>query len=117
VALFAKGGSRVRALGESLLVGPRQGLALGLILHELVTNAARYGALAGPAGEVEVRWAKEGERVRLRWEERDGPPVAAPPAEGFGLELIRRSASYDLGGKAECNFAPEGVRWDVIFPH
>lgn len=116
LAVFARSAGRVEAKGPSLLLSPRQGLALGLILHELVSNAARHGALSDDAGRVEIAWAEKARQVRLRWRERGGPPVAPAPADGFGLELIRRSTGYDLGGRAECIFSPEGVQWIVIFP-
>ncbi|MEK0083548.1 sensor histidine kinase [Benzoatithermus flavus] len=116
LALFTRNASRVEITGESVLLGPRQGLALGLVLHELVSNAVRHGALVGATGRIEITWTKEDGHLRLRWRELEGPPVPGSPAEGFGLELIRRSTSYDLGGKAECTFASEGVTWDMMFP-
>jgi PAS domain S-box-containing protein len=116
LGLFAQEAGRIEARGGPLPLGPRKGLALGLILHELVSNAARHGSLAGAKGRVEIAWIEENGQVRLRWQEQGGPAVPAAPAPGFGVELIRRSASYDLGGRAEYNFFPEGVRWIVIFP-
>jgi two-component sensor histidine kinase len=110
----------VEARGERLVLPPQRGLALGLILHELATNAAKYGALSAPAGRVEVAWrveARGGRRwVELCWTERGGPPVEPPTRRGFGTELIERSCAYELGGEARLRFAPEGLRCGVTFP-
>jgi PAS domain S-box-containing protein len=116
VAAFDGDGARVGITGPSLPLGPRQGLALGLILHELLTNAANHGALAGPAGRVEVAWSVTGGALRLCWREH-GVRAAAPLCpEGFGMTLIRRSVAYDLGGNAECRFTAEGAAWCLVFP-
>lgn len=116
-------GTAARALdigGPALALSPRQTLGLGLVLHELATNAAKYGALSVPSGRIEVRWNTE-ERdgrphLRLDWTERGGPPVTAPREPGFGTTLIERTVAYDLGGRADLTYAPDGLRCRILIP-
>ena len=96
--------------GERVWLAPRAALALALALHELGTNAAKYGALSSEKGIVSIRWRLERERLRLEWKEKDGPQVTAPPARGFGSRLIERGLANDLGGTARLYFEPDGVR-------
>ena len=77
--------------------------------HELATNAARYGAFATPDGVVHVSWTVDGEMLKLRWEERGGPPVAAPQRRGFGLRLIEHGLGRELSGVVKLDFAPGGL--------
>ena len=105
--------------GEPIALTPQRGLGLSLMLHELGTNAAKYGALSQPEGRLRVSWQVEERserRVRLRWEERDGPRVEAPAEKGFGLHLIERAASYELEGAAELSFAAGGLTCEIVFP-
>ena len=92
--------------------------ALALVLHELATNAVKYGALSTPEGRVRVGWEiEEGSRsLRLRWEERGGPRVAPPAARGFGTRLIEHAAMETLGGPAELTFVSEGLEAEIAFP-
>jgi two-component system, chemotaxis family, CheB/CheR fusion protein len=107
--------------GPRVRLGERESTALTMTLHELATNAAKYGALSVPEGRVSVRWemtdGEGGRGVHLRWRERDGPPVRAPSGGGFGTSLIERSITYELGGKASLNFATAGLECDIRFPH
>ena len=94
---------------------------LGMILHELATNAAKFGALSLPAGRVKIDWElstdeDEAGWVHLRWEETDGAETAPPEATGFGTRLIRFSAERELGGHAELSYRPEGLVATVSFP-
>jgi two-component system CheB/CheR fusion protein len=97
-----------------------QSLGLSLILHELGTNAAKYGALSHSEGRVHVSWRVEdenqGRRLRLSWQEQGGPRVELPSEKGFGTRLIERASAYELEGEVELNFAPDGLRWEVTFP-
>jgi two-component system CheB/CheR fusion protein len=97
-----------------------QGLGLSLILHELGTNAAKYGALSQPEGRVCASWQVEdgetGRRVRLRWEERGGPKVERTGEKGFGTRLIERACTHELDGEVELEYAPSGLRCEVVFP-
>jgi two-component sensor histidine kinase len=92
-------------------VGASTALSLALAVHELATNAAKYGALSTPAGKVTIAWEQAGEdRAVLTWTERDGPLVRAPERKGFGTRLLDRGLAGDLGGRPELTFAVEGVR-------
>jgi PAS domain S-box-containing protein len=96
--------------GPSLDVAPSQALALSLALHELATNAAKYGALSRPEGRVELRWEAQDDRFDLSWRESGGPPVVPPSRRGFGSRLIENALCRDLDGRTRLEFASEGVR-------
>ncbi|MCJ2135446.1 PAS domain-containing protein [Methylobacterium sp. J-026] len=104
---------RFRVVGPDLTLGPRQGLTLALMLHELGTNAAKYGALSVAGGKVGITWevteADGGPRLRFRWEETGGPPVTPPTRSGFGTRLIARSLAHGSGGTALLSYPPEGA--------
>jgi two-component sensor histidine kinase len=106
--------------GPDVTLPSEMTLTLGLVLHELATNAAKYGAFSVPAGRVEIVWARRGEaaesRLILDWSEHDGPPVQEPERRGFGRSLIERSIAYELDGSAELTFAPAGVRCRIEVP-
>jgi two-component sensor histidine kinase len=96
--------------------------ALAVVLHELATNAAKYGALSTPQGRVSVRWewrANGGvpESLQLEWHEQGGPVVEVPEQAGFGSSVICDLIPYELGGTVELKFAPDGVRCIVIIPY
>jgi PAS domain S-box-containing protein len=99
--------------GPNVRLSPKQVLALSLALHELATNAVKYGALSGEAGQVAIGWSiepgAEGAEIELTWTESGGPPVAEPGRTGFGTRLIQRSLTHDLGSEASIDFRPEGV--------
>jgi PAS domain S-box-containing protein len=102
---------RVRSSGPDLKLNAKAAVSLVMTLHELCTNAAKYGALSIPAGSVDIRWRqKESGRLILEWIERDGPPVVQPTRQGFGLRLIEKAAAADFGGKVRMEFRPEGLR-------
>jgi PAS domain S-box-containing protein len=107
------GGGRMSIEGADLWLAPRAALALSLALHELSTNAAKYGALCSDKGRVSVNWTVEGDRLRLVWKEQDGPVVEPPAGRGFGSRLIERGLAADLGGSAALNFEPDGVRCTI----
>ena len=106
--------------GPAVPLEPRGALALGMAIHELATNAAKYGALSVPEGDVAVTWAVEGtgdgRTLVLDWSERNGPPVAPPAKRGFGTVLIERGLAHDLSGEARIEFLPAGVRASVRAP-
>jgi two-component sensor histidine kinase len=101
-------------------LSPSRALALGLLFHELATNAAKYGALAGGSGKVEVVWCvrnlSDGTRLEIDWTEHDGPKVIPPIRRGFGSRLIERSLQGQLGGDATLDYAPDGVRCHLRLP-
>jgi PAS domain S-box-containing protein len=96
--------------GEAVWLAPRAALALALALHELSTNASKYGALSSEEGKVAISWAVEGDRLRLEWKERHGPLVNVPSGRGFGSRLIERGLATDLGGTAQMHFDRDGAR-------
>lgn len=99
---------QVRLQGREVELEPRQALALGMVLHELSTNAAKYGALSTPEGLVSVQWNCDQGRLELRWSERGGPAVGPPTRCGFGSQLIQGSVVRDLGGSVELAYDPQG---------
>jgi light-regulated signal transduction histidine kinase (bacteriophytochrome)/CheY-like chemotaxis protein len=107
---------RVRAEGDNVLLYPTAYVTVALVIHELMTNAAKYGALAG-TGEVDLRWSLQPDgSLVLEWEERGGPPVTPPTRRGFGSTIIERSIPYDLGGTAEISYDVAGVRARFSIP-
>jgi len=95
-------------------------LAMAMALQELATNAVKYGALSNEVGEVHIQWtiqeAGTTRRLRLRWEERRGPPVTAPTRRGFGSRLIERSLADDLTGTVTMTFEPSGLICTIDAP-
>jgi two-component sensor histidine kinase len=102
--------------GPSAEVSPRHALAVSLALHELATNAAKYGALSTPGGRIEVRWTSDAERLNLSWRESGGPPVTPPTRRGFGTRLLATSLAREFGEGSRLEYAPEGVRFDLSAP-
>jgi light-regulated signal transduction histidine kinase (bacteriophytochrome) len=78
-------------------------------LHELATNAAKYGALSGPEGRVDIRWQVQDDQLNMSWRESGGPPVLSPSRRGFGSRLIENALCRDLDGQSRLEFAPEGA--------
>ncbi|MHB0705468.1 HWE histidine kinase domain-containing protein [Roseomonas mucosa] len=107
---------RVIVAGPEVRLKPKAALALSLALHELATNAAKYGGLSVPEGQVAVTWSMDGERIILHWVESGGPPVQPPRRRGFGSTVVERGLSYELGGQAKLNFDPAGLRCAVTIP-
>jgi PAS domain S-box-containing protein len=99
--------------GPPVWLAAHRALALGLALHELATNAAKYGALSVPDGRVTIRWSVSGGELRLLWIEDGGPPVVTPAHSGFGTRLLQRSLAHELHGDVAFTFAPEGVRCEI----
>jgi two-component sensor histidine kinase len=106
---FETGETRIAASGEEVQLSPSATVSLALGLHELATNAAKYGSLSNASGVVEVEWRAEGGDFELVWTERGGPPVKEPAATGFGTRLLKRAVAQDLGGDVELHFDPDGL--------
>jgi two-component sensor histidine kinase len=92
-----------------------------MALHELTTNASKYGALSAPEGRIEVGWRvdrPEGERpmLRIEWREHDGPPVDVPKRHGFGTRFIEGSIAAEMQGTARIDFDPAGLRCVMSIP-
>ena len=101
---------QARWSGPEILLNPRATNALTLALHELATNAVKFGALSAENGRVEVVWVRRDGGFELTWTERGGPSVAPPTRRGFGATLLERVTGRELGGEARMEFAPQGVR-------
>ncbi|RAK52543.1 MHYT domain-containing protein [Phenylobacterium deserti] len=110
---------RVVARGPAVRLPARHALALGMVLHEMTTNAAKYGALSAESGQVEVDWkmleGSQGGDLEITWRETGGPTVQPPKRRGFGSRLVQGSAA-ELGGRAEVEYAPEGLRMRLTMP-
>ena len=114
-------GSQIELSGEELHIVPDAAQNIGMALHELATNAAKYGALSRPAGKVRIFWSVApgpdgAPACHLTWEESGGPPVERPSRRGFGRVVIERTVARAVGGKVRLDFAPAGVRWSMVFP-
>ena len=117
MALATHGGpdatERFEVVGRPVRLGSRQTVALSMALHELATNATKYGALSCEAGRVRIAWhtsrREDGRWLYLCWSEHGGPPVAPPTRCGFGSRLIERTIKDTLGGEVRLSFEPGGV--------
>lgn len=114
------GADRFSLNGPKLALDPRQALSVGMIIHELATNASKYGALSSTEGHVDLSWREEprsqGSQVELTWRERDGPQVSRPSRLGFGLRLVERETTSALKGDTTIDFEPNGLSVRVAFP-
>jgi two-component sensor histidine kinase len=111
---------QVTMAGPELLLRPEAAQSVGLALHELATNAAKYGALSAPGGRVTITWrrlpASAGPGVEIVWCESGGPPVAEPKWRGFGSHLIEENLARSLEAQISLDFAPAGVRCRIVIP-
>lgn len=116
-----EGPGRIRITGAPVTVSAKQALGLSLVLHELATNAVKYGSLSVEAGQLGISWeilrgGDDAGHLRLHWIERGGPSVAPPEKNGFGAQLILRASHYELDGEARLTFAPDGAEAEITFP-
>lgn len=107
--------------GPDVTLGPTVTQAVAMALHELVTNAVKYGALSSPNGHVSVKWNRQpadgaSTRVKIEWRENGGPPVAPPAKSGYGTSLIREMIPHELGGAVDLAFVTEGVCCEIDVP-
>jgi two-component system CheB/CheR fusion protein len=112
-------GSNARVNGPQIMLKPQAALLLALVLHELTTNAAKYGALSTPGGRVNVAWAitEDGlRRLELTWTEQGGAEIGGLLKRGFGTELIERGIRYELEGEAELGVVDGGLRCRIVIP-
>lgn len=114
--------NRVKAVGPNIMLSPRAAQTFSLALHELATNAVKYGALSGSKGRVAIRWSSEGEdegdeaRFKFHWQELDGPPVALPTRHGFGSVLLNQAVAQDFRVTPKTSFAPGGLIYEIDAP-
>jgi len=109
-------GSRIAVHGAKLRLNPASAQAIGLALHELATNAGKYGALSTARGRVDISWRTIGNTLTMSWTERDGPPVCKPKHRGFGTIIIEAMAEYSVDGAVDLHYAPSGVTWRLTCP-
>jgi len=112
LAPYRTGDERISVSGPQIIVGSKQALSLGMAVHEMATNAVKYGALSNDLGRIEISWRLEpedGERnFHFLWRESGGPPVARPSRKGFGSGLIEGRLPWDFGGRVEVSYEPSG---------
>ncbi|NIX77862.1 PAS domain-containing protein [Microvirga terricola] len=110
-------GHKIVIEGPGLEVGPNTMTSLALVLHELATNAAKYGCLSKPEGSLAIRWTMARDNVDIIWTEMGGPPILRPPDfEGFGTQLALRSIAGQLGGSLVREWLHEGLRVHMNLP-
>ncbi|MGD0144463.1 MAG: HWE histidine kinase domain-containing protein, partial [Rhizomicrobium sp.] len=113
VAPYRTGDGRIAMHGPALNVPPDKAQTVSLIVHELATNAAKYGALSDPAGSVAIGWSLDGEFLVLQWTETGGPPVSPPQKQGFGTKIIGASLNKQRDEDANFDWRPEGLRCTI----
>jgi two-component sensor histidine kinase len=120
LAPLRSGLGRFSIEGPGMALGPQQALSLSLAIHELATNAAKYGALSNEAGRVRISWHRDEQAdlplFHFNWQESNGPPVTIPSRHGFGSQLIRRVLAGDFGGDVTMTFDPEGLKLRLTAP-
>jgi PAS domain S-box-containing protein len=109
-------GSRIAVHGPKLRLKAASAQAIGLVLHELATNAGKYGALSTDQGRVNVCWGIEGNAFTVSWVEGDGPTVSAPQRRGFGTMVMEAMAEHSVDGTVSLDYAPSGLTWRLICP-
>ena len=111
------GQNKITIEGPSVLVGSNTTTSLALVLHELATNAAKYGSLSSPEGELAIQWTVHDETADVLWTESGGPAIGGPPGfEGFGTQLSQRSITGQLGGTLDREWRQEGLRVHMTLP-
>lgn len=107
----------LRIEGPDIELAPNDALSFGLAIHELATNASKYGALSQQGAVVSIEWSRKGDDlVEVRWTESGGPPVSQQRKRGFGTDLIEKIVAHELRQPVELEFAPEGVRCTLLVP-
>jgi two-component sensor histidine kinase len=103
------------------MLSAEAGQTMGMVLHELVTNAAKYGALSAPSGRVSIRWqlplnGSASDRVVIKWRETGGPLVVSPRKASYGMHVVRELVPYELGGTVDYVLSPEGAQCQMDIP-
>jgi PAS domain S-box-containing protein len=109
-------GSRIVVHGPKLRLKAASAQAIGLALHELATNAGKYGALSADTGRVDVSWGTDNDTLTMNWTEREGPPVSAPKQRGFGTVVLEPMMKYSVDGTVDLDYAPSGLTWRLVCP-
>ncbi|MBR1127971.1 CheR family methyltransferase [Bradyrhizobium iriomotense] len=120
LAYNAHEGEQVRASGPSVRFQPKAAETFALAIHELATNALKYGALSQPRGRLEISWRIDGAvelpQLLFEWRERGGPSVTPPPRKGFGTELLERTLAFELKGQTTMSFHASGLTCLIAIP-
>lgn len=111
---YAMGGCGATCGGPELKLKPAAAQSLGLVIHELATNAAKYGAFSAPHGQVSVQWRLDDGQLCVEWRESGGPPVTRPSRSGFGSALIHITIDRQLKGHVDFDWAPEGLQCQFV---
>jgi PAS domain S-box-containing protein len=109
-------GSRIVVAGPKLRLKPAAAQAIGLALHELATNAGKYGALSTDRGRVHISWGTDADTLTMSWTERDGPPVATPGRRGFGTIVMETMMERSVDGAVQLDYTPSGLSWRLTCP-
>src|SRR5712672_1229949 len=109
-------GSRIAVQGPKLRLKAGSAQAIGLALHELATNAGKYGALSTDTGRVDISWGSDGDALTMSWTEREGPPVSAPKRRGFGAIVMETMAERSVNGTVDLDYASSGLTWRLTCP-
>jgi two-component sensor histidine kinase len=112
----APGLGRFSIQGPAVEVGPKGAVAFSMAVHELATNAIKYGALSADAGHVDISWSATDDRFHWQWRERGGPPVVTPERTGFGSRMIERALALQLSGEVAIDYAPSGLVCTIDAP-
>jgi two-component sensor histidine kinase len=117
LALFADLiGSRIGLHGPKLRLNAAAAQAIGLAMHELATNAGKYGALSMDSGDVKVYWETDGGTLTMSWTEGGGPPVSPPERRGFGSVVMQEMVEHSVDGNVDLDYARSGVTWRLTCP-
>jgi two-component system CheB/CheR fusion protein len=106
---YSAAGDRFSVRGQDMRVQPKSAVAVSMAVHELTTNAVKYGALSMDSGRVSIEWRVTDGRFEMRWQEHGGPPVSPPTRKGFGSIMIERVLAEQLGGGVTVDYAPDGL--------
>lgn len=107
---------RITLSGPAVDLKPKPAISMTLAMHELATNAIKYGALSGERGHVDVEWSQVDSHLYLKWRERDGPPVERPETTGFGSTMLQRALPREFGGTVTLDFRRDGVVCTIDAP-
>jgi two-component sensor histidine kinase len=108
--------SRIALRGPRLQMNATAAQAIGLALHELATNASKYGAFSTGDGHVDVDWQIDRGNFAMNWTEREGPPVKPPERQGFGTLVIDSMARQSINGEVQLDYRPSGLAWRLTCP-
>jgi two-component system CheB/CheR fusion protein len=120
MAYHAREGERVHISGPALRLQPKAAETLSLAIHELATNAVKYGALSQPSGSVDINWrfdeSASPPELIFDWQEKGGPQVKPPKRSGFGTEILERTLAFELKGRTSLLFNPAGIHFSIVVP-